>query len=94
MREDHGGHGQRRRVQRPGLERVHNALRSGDVLAVWRLDRLGLSLEHLIELMAELEAERIRFRSVTEPPTIVWLSHLGVLQGPVRPRELFPGPAV
>jgi DNA invertase Pin-like site-specific DNA recombinase len=32
------------KVQRPGLERVHDALRSGDVLAVWRLDRLGASL--------------------------------------------------
>jgi DNA invertase Pin-like site-specific DNA recombinase len=35
------------KVQRPGLERVHDALRSGDVLAVWRLDRLGRSLKHL-----------------------------------------------
>ena len=49
------------KAQRPGLERVHGALRSGDVLAVWRLDRLGWSLKHLIELMAELEAERIGF---------------------------------
>jgi hypothetical protein len=54
------------RVQRPGLERVHHTLRSGDVLAVWRLDRLGRSLKHLIELMGELEAERIGFHSVTE----------------------------
>ena len=54
------------KVQRPGLERVHDALRSGDVLAVWRLDRLGRSLKHLIELMAELESERIGFQSVTE----------------------------
>ena len=51
------------------------ALRSGNVLAGWRLDRLGRSLKHLIELMAELEAERIGFRRVTEPPTTVWLSH-------------------
>src|SRR5580658_3857858 len=29
------------KVQRPGLERVHDTLPSGDVLAVWRLDRLG-----------------------------------------------------
>src|ERR1035438_7862014 len=50
------------KVQRAGLERVHDALRSGDVLAVWRLDRLGRSLKHLIELMAE----RIGFQSVTE----------------------------
>jgi DNA invertase Pin-like site-specific DNA recombinase len=48
------------------MERVHDALRSGDVLAVWRLDRLGRSLKHLIELMAELEAERIGFQSITE----------------------------
>jgi DNA invertase Pin-like site-specific DNA recombinase len=54
------------KVQRPGLERVHDALRSGDVLAVWRLDRLGRSLKHLIELMAELEDDRIGFQSVTE----------------------------
>ena len=54
------------KVQRPGLERVHDALRSGDVLAVWRLDRLGRSLKHLIELMAELESERVGFQSVTE----------------------------
>jgi DNA invertase Pin-like site-specific DNA recombinase len=45
---------------------VHDALRSGDVLAFWRLDRLRRSLKHLIELMAELEAERIGFQSVTE----------------------------
>jgi len=54
------------KVQRPGLERVHDALRSGDVLAVWRLDRLGRSLKHLIEPMSELDAERIGFQSVTE----------------------------
>jgi DNA invertase Pin-like site-specific DNA recombinase len=51
------------RCNAPGLERVHDALRSGDVLAVWRLDRLGRSLKHLIELMAELEAERVGFQS-------------------------------
>ncbi len=54
------------KVQRPGLERVHDALRPGDVPAVWRLDRLGRSLEHLIVLMAEQEAERTGFQSVTE----------------------------
>lgn len=37
-----------------------------DVLAVWRLNRLGRSLKHLIELMGELEADRIGFQSVTE----------------------------
>jgi DNA invertase Pin-like site-specific DNA recombinase len=41
-------------------------LRLGDVLAVWRLDRLGRSLKHLIELMGELEAQGIGFQSTTE----------------------------
>jgi DNA invertase Pin-like site-specific DNA recombinase len=41
-------------------------LRSGDVLAVWRLDRMGRSLKYLIELMGDQEAERIVFHSVTE----------------------------
>lgn len=34
--------------ERPGLEKVENFLREGDVLVVWRLDRLGRSLKHLI----------------------------------------------
>ena len=45
---------------------VHDVLRSGRVLAVWRLDRRGRSLKHLIELMPEPEAERIGFQSVAE----------------------------
>jgi DNA invertase Pin-like site-specific DNA recombinase len=36
------------------------------VLAVWRLDRLGRSLKHLIEMMAELEDQGIGFQTVTE----------------------------
>jgi DNA invertase Pin-like site-specific DNA recombinase len=54
------------KAQRTGLERVRELLREGDVLVVWRLDRLGRSLRHLIELMGELETEGIGFQSVTE----------------------------
>jgi DNA invertase Pin-like site-specific DNA recombinase len=54
------------KVHRSGLDRVREQLRTGDVLAVWRLDRLGRSLKHLIELMAELEGQGIGFQSVTE----------------------------
>ena len=54
------------KVHRSGLERVREMLRPGDVLAVWRLDRLGRSLKHLIDLMAELEGQGIGFQSVTE----------------------------
>jgi hypothetical protein len=54
------------KVQRSGLERVQEMLRQGDVLAVWRLDRLGGSLKHLIEVMGGLEDQGIGFHSVTD----------------------------
>ena len=54
------------KAKRDGLERVRELLRQGDVLAVWRLDRLGRTLKHLIELMAELEGQGIGFQSTTE----------------------------
>jgi DNA invertase Pin-like site-specific DNA recombinase len=54
------------KLHRSGLERLREMLRPGDVLAVWRLDRLGRSLKHLIELMAELEGQGIGFQSISE----------------------------
>ncbi len=54
------------KVKRDGLERALEMLRPGDTLAVWRLDRLGRSLKHLIELMGELEGQGIGFQSTTE----------------------------
>ena len=71
------------KVHRSGLERVRESLRPGDVLVVWRLDRLGRSLKHLIELMAEPEAERIGFQSVTESidsttPVGILVFHVGI----------------
>ena len=41
-------------------------LREGDTLVVWRLDRLGRSMKHLIELITQLEEKGIGFRSLTE----------------------------
>lgn len=55
-----------RSSNRPELERTIEMLREGDTLVVWRLDRLGRSLKHLIELVAELEESGIGFRSLTE----------------------------
>jgi len=51
---------------RPELERTIEMLREGDTLVVWRLDRLGRSLKHLIELVTELEESGIGFKSLTE----------------------------
>ena len=54
------------KADRPGLADALAYLRDGDVLAVWRLDRLGRSLPHLIETIAALEARGVGFRSLTE----------------------------
>jgi DNA invertase Pin-like site-specific DNA recombinase len=45
---------------RPGLDKALEQLRLGDTLIVWRLDRLGRSLKHLIEVVEDLNAKGIR----------------------------------
>ncbi len=55
-----------RSVLRPGLEKMMEMLREGDMLIVWRLDRLGRSLSHLIELVSQLQERKIGFVSLTE----------------------------
>ena len=51
---------------RPGLNKALEQLRAGDTLVVWRLDRLGRNLKHLIETVEELEDTGIAFKSLTE----------------------------
>jgi len=51
---------------RPELEKTLEMLRNGDTLVVWRLDRLGRSLKHLIELISKLEQKEIGFKSLME----------------------------
>lgn len=53
-------------TDRPGWVQARAALREGDTLVVWRLDRLGRSLKHLIETVTELDDRGISFRSVQE----------------------------
>ena len=52
------------REDRPGLEAALEYLRPGDTLVVWKLDRLGRSLPHLIETVRALEARGIGFKSL------------------------------
>ena len=52
--------------ERPGLQKALGFLREGDSLVVWRLDRLGRSLKHLIEVITLLEERKIGFRSLQE----------------------------
>lgn len=51
---------------RPALDAMLEQLRPGDSVTVWRLDRLGRSLRHLIDTVADLEANGVAFRSLTE----------------------------
>ena len=53
-------------TERPELEQCRKALRAGDTLVVWRLDRLGRSLSDLVKIVAELEHDGIGFESLTE----------------------------
>jgi DNA invertase Pin-like site-specific DNA recombinase len=54
------------RTNRLTLEQVLDQLRPGDTLVVWKLDRLGRSLRHLVDTIAELAEREIGFRSLQE----------------------------
>lgn len=54
------------KADRAGLQSALDYVREGDVLIVWKLDRLGRSLPHLIETVATLEKRGVGFRSITE----------------------------
>src|SRR5271166_4430708 len=54
------------RGDRAGLAKALAFVRSGDCLVVWKLDRLGRSLPHLLHTVTDLKARGIGFRSLTE----------------------------
>ena len=54
------------KTDRGGLEQALGYVRPGDTLVVWRLDRLGRSLKHLIETITALHERGIGFKSITE----------------------------
>lgn len=67
--------------KRPGLDQALSDLKRGDVLVVWKLDRLGRSLSHLIQIIQDLGARGVGFRSLTESidtttPTGTLLFHI------------------
>jgi len=53
-------------TDRPGLDKALSFLREGDTLVVWRLDRLGRTLKHLIETVIGLSDKHIGSQSLTE----------------------------
>src|SRR5664279_6138522 len=54
------------RAERPGLTKAQEALREGDTLVVWKLDRLGRSVKNLVDLVGELHKQGVQFRSLTD----------------------------
>ncbi len=49
---------------RPGLKKLLRTLSAGDTLVVWKLDRLGRSMRHLVTLIEELRQRGVNFRSL------------------------------
>jgi DNA invertase Pin-like site-specific DNA recombinase len=54
------------RTHRPGLDKAVEFCREGDTLVVWKLDRMGRSMSHLIEIIQQLETRGVGFQSLTE----------------------------
>jgi len=54
------------KTERPGLEEAMAYLREGDTLVVWKLDRLGRSIQHLIQTIKSLSERKIGFKSLQE----------------------------
>jgi DNA invertase Pin-like site-specific DNA recombinase len=53
-------------TERPVLQQTLDFVRDGDALVVWKLDRLGRSLKHLVETVSALAGRGVGFRSLTE----------------------------
>ena len=53
-------------VERPGLKEALSHLREADTLVVWKLDRLGRSVKGLVDLVNELETQKVHFQSITD----------------------------
>ena len=54
------------KTKRPGLDEAIKFCRKNDTLVVWKLDRMGRSMSHLIETIKKLEKDGIGFKSITE----------------------------
>ena len=54
------------RAERPEFSKTLGAMREGDTLVVWKLDRLGRSVKNLVDLVGELHKQGIQFKSLTD----------------------------
>jgi DNA invertase Pin-like site-specific DNA recombinase len=53
-------------AERPGLAKAQESMRDGDTLVVWKLDRLGRSVKHLVDLVGQLHKQNVQFKSLTD----------------------------
>ncbi len=54
------------KAERPGLDKALDHVRKGDTLVIWKLDRLGRSLSHLLSIVEELRAQGVNFASIQD----------------------------
>lgn len=54
------------KIKRPGLDQCIKTLQKGDILIVWRLDRLGRSMSHLVSLIEDLKTRGVSFKSLCD----------------------------
>ncbi len=55
------------KTARPALDELLGQLRAGDVLVIWKLDRMGRSLAHLVELVGDLAKRKVGLLSLNDP---------------------------
>ncbi len=54
------------KTERPGLDKALDQIRRGDILVIWKLDRLGRSLSHLLSIVEDLKHKGVDFASVQD----------------------------
>ena len=54
------------KTERPGLDKMLDQIRKGDILVIWKLDRLGRSLSHLLSIIENLKQKGVDFASVQD----------------------------
>lgn len=55
------------KTARPALDELLGQLRAGDLVVIWKLDRMGRSLKHLVELVRDLLARKVGLLSLNDP---------------------------
>jgi len=70
-------HASGKKDDRPGLEACLKSLRDGDTLIVWKLDRLGRNLRHLVNTIHDLMEHKIGFRVLSGQGTTIDTSTAG-----------------